>query len=200
MSLEDYGITTGVVPRGGWHYKQDGLDETIDSDSPENLCKRVLQHRVNRGIPVGNVEEDISNYIKSVSPHNDRFRRQAAFVPEVSRIRPIQPLIERIKEWLVSKQGKIAKLTDEFERQRRAEICAQCPQNIPWQSSCGECNSDTIYRGNLVRQKTEAPLDKKLRACRVNNLYLQTAVALEKEELPLKNPESPSQCWLPEAR
>jgi len=201
MSLEDYGVSTGILPHGGggqWHYQQEGLEEIIYADSPESLCKKILRHRLDRGVAVGNIEQDVAEFIKRVSPQNDRFRRHAAqLVHSEPKAKPITPLIERIKEWLVSKQGKISKLTDQFEAVRRGEICAQCPQNIPWRTSCGECNSDIDYRVNMVRQRTEFQMDKKLRACRLHNLALQAAVLLDQEELPEKKESAPAYCWLP---
>lgn len=201
MALEDYGISTGVLPTGGggeWVYKQEGLQELLRAPDPQKLCQLIMAHRINAGKPVGNVEEDLADFIRKTSPQNDRFRRQSHALIATPKAKPIQPLIERIKAWLISKQEKkVPKLTDNFTAMQRAEVCATCPQNIPWETSCGECNSDVRFRGNIVRQNTQFALDKKLRACRKANLYLQAAVMLDQDELPKKQDDYPSNCWLP---
>lgn len=200
MALEDYGISTGVLPTGGggeWVYKQEGLQELLRAPDPQKLCQLIMAHRINAGKPVGNVEEDLADFIRKTSPQNDRFRRHSHALIVTPKAKPITPLIERIKAWLISKQEKrLPKLTDNFTAIQRAEICAQCAQNIPWRTSCGECNSDVVYRGDMVRQTTQFQYDKKLRACRKANLYLPAAVLMDQDELPKKDEDFPSACWL----
>lgn len=60
-------ISHTVMPNGGWTYKQGEI--TLVSDTFDNLKKHVIAHRKSNGIPEGNVQADIEEYLVKKFPH-----------------------------------------------------------------------------------------------------------------------------------
>lgn len=55
------------MPPGGWAYKQGEI--TLVSDTFDNLKKHVIAHRKSNGIPEGDVQKDIEEYLVNKFPH-----------------------------------------------------------------------------------------------------------------------------------
>lgn len=60
-------ISHGLVPPGGWKFKQGQF--TIEGDHFEDLVQNVRYHRISNIMPEGNVVDDIENQIIKQFPH-----------------------------------------------------------------------------------------------------------------------------------
>lgn len=60
-------ISHTVMPNGGWVYKQGQI--TLIGETFDLLKKNVIDHRKFNGIPEGNVQADIEEYLVKKFPH-----------------------------------------------------------------------------------------------------------------------------------
>lgn len=202
--LEPYGINTTVVPvGGGWHYLQempDGSKHRIPTQfvlpSDAALIKAVVQFRANHNLPQGDVMADIADYVRKISPENDRFRRNPHLRPKAKPLDPRATLSHRITDWLRNECPRQPRLIPTHEADERSEICAKCPQNVQWKTLCYPCNEITEAFGQNLRQRPGYKFDSQLKACRLHSLYLPAAVFVDRDALPPVNGDAPSACWL----
>jgi hypothetical protein len=197
--LQDYGIITSLTPVSGWHYLQtwDGGVQRIppEGEAPDemSLVRQVTLFRVNQQMEVGDVESDVADYIKFISPAN--IRLNGAKPSSVTH--GFRPLITRIQAWLAELIPQRPRRVRDEVAQARGLICLACPQHIKWQTECDPCNGAIEYHGRVLRQKAAFPLDKQLTGgCRLHNFLCSAAIFLNLESLPARSPEAPPQCWL----
>lgn len=201
MSLKEYGVNESIMPQEeGWRYEQpfqDGIQRIPPkgcAGTPKKLCELVKWFRVNNGIDQGNIEQDVAEYIKRVSPMNDRFpNRKKKEEPRPAKKRPY---IERIRDWLISIAPKRPVLLIEDDARERADTCIGCRQNVKWVTGCLPCCENVKSRGQNLRQRPSFELDDSLGACRLHDLYLPAAVFLDIDSLPVRRSDAPPQCWL----
>lgn len=200
--LESYGITIAVMPIGGWRYIQElpqGGTQRIPArgcaGTDAKLVEQVKMFRVNAGIDLGDVASDVAEFIKRESPINDRFPKRPK-KPSTHTEEKFRPYIERIKDWLLQISVKQPRLLIEDEADERAEVCMKCPQNVPWKTGCLPCCEAVVSRGQNVRQRPGYKHDKSLGACRLHDLYLASAVFIDRDDLPQTNPNAPEACWM----
>src|SRR5882757_2861614 len=141
--LEDYGLKTGLMPIDGWRYFQSFEEELVRipfdgcaGSGPALVCL-IRDFRIANLIEPGNPELDVANYIRGVSPINDRFpgKQYSQTIPANSR----KSLIERIKEWLMGISARRPTLLLQAEAIERANICSSCRQNVQWKTGCLPC-------------------------------------------------------------
>lgn len=187
----------------GWRYEQplpQGGFQRIPArgcaGTDGELVRQVRFFRINTGIDVGNPEFDVAEFIKRESPLNNRFPNRTTKASEEAAKPQFRPLIERVKDFLVSVGRKNPRLMIEDEADERSMVCADCPQNVKWQTGCEPCNDAVRSRGQNLRQLPHYKHDKDLRACRLHDLFLPTAVFLDRENLPAVNPDAPQACWM----
>lgn len=201
MSLRDHNVIEGVTPiGGGWRYmqlQQDGNFQRIPSQgragTARDLVAKVRQYRINAGINIGDVEKDVADYIKKVSPQNDVYKGK---VTGEKVIEPKVPLIQRLREWLDSMIPKKPRIITKSEATERARVCMGCRQNIQWKIPCAPCIEEVEYRGITLRGVPSYELDDALSACRLHRIYLPAAVFIDRDELPDRNPKAPDNCWI----
>jgi hypothetical protein len=204
VALRDFDIIEDVKPiGGGWRYMQaqrDGSFQRIPAQGSAQtawkLVEQVRTYRINEGCPMGDPERDVAEYIKKVSPLNDRFKGKGGVLNK-PRPEPFIPLIQRLREWLDGISPKRPKLEGLTIAGERSEICLKCPQNIRWKTQCGECNDAIDYLGHTLRARTSYDLDDALHGCRVHGLHLPSAVFIDRDDLPAKMADAPQSCWLP---
>lgn len=203
--LEKFAVITGVQPIGGWRYLQplsDGTTQRLPiqgcAGTDSNLVSQVKAFRIQAGIDYGDPEADVAEFIKTVSPINNRFpqRPHQASKIQIEQARGFRPYIERIKTWLHQMSGKQPRLLIEDEADARADVCMGCPHNVKWAVGCVPCNEAIKSRGQNIRQRPRYKHDSKLGACRLHDLHISTAVFLDREALPSINPNAPQNCWL----
>lgn len=204
MAVRDFDIIEDLKPiGGGWRYFQlmrDGSLQRVPlqgaAKSAAHLVELIRQLRMNEGILLGDVERDVAEYIRKVSPINDRFRGKGGALNQ-PRPEPFIPLIQRIREWLDYIGPKKPRIVDLDEAIARAQICINCPQNVLWKTNCGECNATCDYLGSTIRGKVSFQLDDALHGCRLHNFHLPCAVFIDRDFLPQRNPKTPAPCWIP---
>lgn len=205
MALKDYDIIEDLKPHGGgWRFMQPMADGQIfriptqgSLQSGRDLCEAVKIFRINNSIPLGNIELDVADYIRRVSPYNDTYRGRKAILYKAIE-QPFVALIYRIKEWLDKLAPTKPELVDVIEANRRAEICIACEQNIRWKVDCGPCNEAIEYLARNTRNLTDYALDDALLGCRIHGCHLPTLVFLDRGYLPDRIDKQPAHCWIPE--
>lgn len=202
MPLIKYRVNQALVPNGdGWWFSQpfgDGFQRIPTSGSAKNareLCDAVFLFRSQQGIPLGNYEAEIAAHILKVSPRN--LIGNAPYVPYVPDKSAFVPFINRVTGWLIEVSRTQPRLANMDEVLERAAKCAKCRQNVEWKTDCKPCVEAVVYRGNVLRQRTNYLLDPKLKACRLHDLFLPAAVFLDRDNVPKRTPTTPSECWLP---
>jgi hypothetical protein len=194
------------MPPSGWHYPQDlstGQTHKITGFSLEELLANMLEFRTRHlelcgGAQAANIEairRDLKNYICS------HFRQNCADAPTVpaqqqgvgvanSYVRPI----DRAANWLARRAQARVDLVDIGLANRRAEICAQCVQNIKWATSCSSCNDNVAVRTQQIKGNQRTQFDSRLFMCRVWGHINEVAVWLTDTQTTPEH-ESPAHCW-----
>lgn len=207
MSLFDYGINESIVPsEGGWHYLQpfgasgQRIPVTGGFDTPAKLIDAVILFRAQQHIPGSDVEHDIAEFIREVSPQNSMLIGRRT--PDPSRIEDQRGIFARCRDWLVMLQPTRPKLVSLDDANERAVVCLKCPQNIKWRAKCLPCNEDLDQRIRHTRQMAYYEHDeqlndgKGLRACRLHGFLLPVAVFVDRDKLPADHVDAPAECWM----
>lgn len=205
MSRYIYGILEGVIPNGGgWRFpypkelSERLADPFIRADSFQSLIGKVRVFRIEGGHDIGDVEFDVAEYIKAVSPANDRYKGKRKFEPSIEGRKEYRPPIKRITEWLVGMSRKRdLRMLNDFDAAERVPACAKCPHNIEWRTKCAPCVSDVEFRSKNLRGRPIFAPDDKLGACRLHDVLLNAAVFLDQDHLPTRHNEAPADCFMP---
>ena len=214
MAVE-YGIITSVIPPGGWHYVQklsSGQSHKIIGYSFEQLLDNILDFR--RGhIELCGAE---SAYIEAVRADLKaylcaHFRQNCADSPVmpqtgtgiVNSASSYNRPIDRAANWLAQIEAanwiaQIAGARPEFidigVAGARAQICAQCPQNVRWQTACAPCNETVEIRLQNFKGNLRTPFDNRLHMCRIFGHVNAAAVWLKDTQTTPISPQ-PAHCW-----
>lgn len=165
-----------------------------DAGSASRLVEAVRTFRIVARIDLGDVERDVADYIKKVSPPNNRFPKRSEVEPPRIKSRP---LIERIRDRIAVIGQDNPRLLIDDEAEARAAVCHKCPQNVRWMTGCVPCCAEIKSRGINLRQKPKAPesIDT-LSACRLHNFYLPAFVYIDRDELGPVHESAPEFCWM----
>ena len=191
---------TSVVPPGGFHYTEthDGISIKIESDSVEATAEALLRYRVNNGIPPGDPQKDVFDYIcknwphfcHNTDPYNKTVGREQS---------PDENLSRRMTVWMTKlwNSGPDNSVT-QAEAERRAAICAVCPQNQDYRpGGCGGCIDGIERLGFTWRRNRTTTLDAKLSGCKATGAHLPSLVQAEK--IPAMSDEEKNRldttCW-----
>jgi hypothetical protein len=207
----EYGIITSVVPPGSWHYPQvlsSGQTVKITTFSFEQLLKDMLDFRLRHLELCGGSEKATPESIRAdlKTYYCTHFRQNCADSPASPAITArvgigitnYQRPIDRAADWLAS----IGKLSipkiDPALAAHRAQICAQCPQNVRWATPCGPCNDNVLVRVQNAKGSMYTPYDRSLFSCRIYGHENSVAIWLSdthstSEQLP------PANCWKAQA-
>jgi|694.fasta_scaffold03032_32 hypothetical protein len=186
----------GMIPPGSWHYFQS--DVKLTGDSLNDLYKVVEEHRANNSLPLGDVKGDVNNYICGNWPtfcHGvDSVTINVGHWEAVTRS---AELLQDISTWAnnLLRSMEPYTLVQDQEAERRAAICAQCPNNAAWRSGCGSCINAADRACAAVRQARETSNAKKLGGCSLLRHDNRTAVFIDKEKL-ASSGNLPTNCWL----
>lgn len=191
---------TSVIPPGGFHYieKHGGIEIKIESSSHHAVAEAVLKFRLNNGIPPGNPQKDVNDYVCKNHPH---FCTQTD-EPYLSGAAPLsreQHLSRRVAEWMVSlfKLGSDNETT-QTRANERAAICAACPLNKDYvPGACGPCVESTDRLSFIWLRNRKTPDDAKLGGCTAIGQLNRSAV--QASTLPPLQPGDvellPTACW-----
>jgi hypothetical protein len=179
------------VPPGGWHFFEAGI--RYDAPTYQELYQKLLKIRLNNRQPFDRLQEEINNYIASISPtHTIRT------IPQV--IRKEKSLSDRIYNWACNLYDMFRphkQQTPLHEANIRGEVCASCPHNLRYKSSCGSCANQTDRLLTAVKNGRHSTYEHRLGGCNVLGIDLSTAVLLEDDMLGDKSNDSrlPDNCW-----
>jgi hypothetical protein len=179
------------VPPGGWHFFEAGI--RYDAPSYQELYQKLLKIRLNNRQPFDRLQEEINNYIASISPtHTIRT------IPQV--IRKEKSLSDRIYNWACNLYDMFRphkQQTPLHEANIRGEVCANCPHNLRYRSNCGSCADQTGRLLTAVKNGRHSTYEHRLGGCNVLGIDLSTAVLLEDDMLGDKSNDSrlPDNCW-----
>jgi hypothetical protein len=201
-----FGIITSVVPPGSWHYPQaipGGKSIRITGFSFEQLVENILEFR-RRHIELCGAENayvevvrsDLKKYLCANFAQNcadSRSTPHGATGISVINQEYYRP-IDRAANWLAEVGKTKQEFVDLALAGERAHICAQCPQNIRWQSPCAPCNDNVLIRSQNLKGNLRTPYDRHLFVCRVFGHVNEVAVWMkDTQSSPLHPP--PAFCW-----
>lgn len=207
---------TGVFCPGGWHYEE-GKMIIEDAISYEDLINRLAEYRAVNGLPLGDPQADIDNYICTTYPNmcgrQPAPQEEGVDPVELSYGQPVQKSSrERVMQWAVNRMQKAGQIefVDAEEADRRAAICNACPKKIQWNEPIEGCPGCAVYveeaEAKLVKlranKSTAYVLNLYGHSCAVAGHDLETACWLEEPALKhrknYKKSQFPTQCWLKE--
>jgi len=205
-------VIAGVVPPGGWHYKQPlnsspqrPQQQLIGAASYEALVENVFQFRLNnlQMVESGSatrelVVQDIQFYICGNWPrHCTGAKAEFSQTPGAPISKPAyaRPLT-RIEDWLTLLSERQLRWVDQGRALERAKVCVACPLNRPWRTGCAPCNDNADRRAMLILGSRSTGLESQLRSCLAYGTLLKLSVWLEEDFTgPRNRPEPPQECW-----
>jgi hypothetical protein len=181
---------------GKYFIDEDGFKHK--ADQWEHLVVRIASYRKRAGKPPGNPEQEILDQVCARQPEycqEDKLpvpaQRAIAAANESTRASS-----RAITQWLASilRSRRIggAQQVPREEARRRAAICAGCPMQKSFSSSCGSCKAmrktakQILFGGNTS-------VGEKLKGCRVLGEDTSTSVHISQD--PSSNPALPANCW-----
>jgi hypothetical protein len=102
--------------------------------------------------------------------------------------------IDRAADWLARIGNLSVQKVDPALASHRAQICAQCPQNVHWQTPCGPCNDNVFVRTQNAKGSLHTPYDRSLAACRIYGHLNEVAVWLS-DTHSTSEQKPPPICW-----
>lgn len=190
---------------GGWHFPQiisNGLTVRITGFSFEQLLSNMLEFRLRHldlcgGAAMARIEAVRADLKKYICAHYKQNCADAASAP-VARVgigvtNYVTP-INKASDWL----GRIATMplehVDAALAAQRAQTCATCPMNVPWQTGCTSCNDNVQVRTQMAKGSLATPYDRRLFVCRLFGHHNEVAVWL-KDTRSESRQTPPSICW-----
>lgn len=182
------------IPPGGWKYIQAETGMEIRGGDYYDLREKVRRHRqLNRLVTGPELDDQIQSQI---CEHMDPAARASWCRDKEIKIDPSaakQIDFNDVKHFL-STLGNLKKFVPQAEAQRRAEICAACPQNIPI-AGCTSCRNLVGLVFKVIGQR-KTPFDHLLRGCGVCGCSLTASVHIPLEAFPTQpHYEYPKWCW-----
>ena len=189
MSVE-HGIITSVVPPGGWHYQQvlsSGETVRVNGFSFEQLISNLVDFRRRHSDLTGGAAKSEERVIVAdIRDYYCRNFRQncagGAATPTVESggigvTNYVSP-INKAADWLAQIGNSRVEQVDAALASQRAQVCAQCSQNVGWRTSCGPCNDNILIRAQRAKGSLATPFDRNLGVCRVFGHLNEVAVWL----------------------
>ena len=190
------------MPSGGWRYEQPIVGQnplTVTAATYDELSRKVFQFRLahtelitHGSATTDSVEVDLHQWICENQPANCAGGIE---IKVASSSRYASPLA-RLEDWHRTIANTDIEFTDAAEAVSRAEICAQCPQNIGWRSKgCLPCNKAMDQKVLRIKGSRSTPKDSELGMCRCFGWSLTLAVWLQHAFPKAKQPQ-PEHCWI----
>jgi hypothetical protein len=203
--VPEFGIITSVVMPGGWHYPQllsNGQTHRITGFSFEQLIGEMLEFRQRHPELVGGaqnanidkVRADLRVYICANFRQNCAGAHTAPTHVVGIGVTNYKTPIDRAANWLADIASKHLEHVDMGLAAQRAQVCAQCHQNVRWATPCGPCNDNVQIRIQNLKANLHTPYDRSLLMCRVFGHVNEVAVWL-KETHSTSEHTPPAHCW-----
>ena len=188
------------IPAGGWRFPTNGGD-FLRAHSFDDLLWWVNLYRRNCKLPVGNPEQEISDYLCEANPGD------CGGEATVSVGNEALGLAQRVSDWAHSLAldktiGNVPLVTQAEADRRAGTGCIGCPKNVPL-----GCCSNKQPSGELATLlarirggKDVTRYGPEMFGCGAFGFDTRTAVWLTRENLPVALPPNlPKRCWLPSA-
>lgn len=190
---------SSVIPPGGFHYieKHNGVEIRIDSHSVEATAAAVLKFRLNNGVPPGNPQQDVFDFICKQWPHfchdNNPDYLQSPPPPREEHMSR-RAVNHMVRVWNLGGENAVS----EGEAERRAAICAACPMNVDYLGgACGPCIESLDRLAFVWKRNRTTSKDSELKGCKV--IGQLNTVAVQAANLPpLLDGDAaqlPPACW-----
>jgi hypothetical protein len=199
----EWGIITSVVPPGGWHFPQvlsSGQTVKLTGFSFEQLLAEVLDFRMRHvdlcgaeSARIESVRADLKSYLCAHFRQNCADSRQPPLI-QVPVASGYNRPIDRAATWLGVIGNQSIERVDPALAAQRAQICANCPQNIRWTSPCLPCNDNVLVRVQNAKGSVHTPYDRSLFLCRVFGHVNEVAVWLAETHSTAEH-KPPPICW-----
>lgn len=189
---------TSVVPPDGFHFvdHSTGVSVKVTGDNLDDVASKVLIHRLANGKAPGNPAQELIDYVCGTWPHFCRETDPAIIRPNPAAAAP--SLATRCATWIADfyARYKADAGVSGNETQRRADICAGCPQNKEI-VGCGSCVSNVQRLFFVWRRDRALSREKELQACDIIGQHNGCA-ALAAQLPPLDDETKarlPELCW-----
>lgn len=181
-------LRNGQVPPGGFVYTDaDGVkheDQTLDG-----LASRITGYRRANQFPVGDPLAEVTGFFCTRWP--GLCTRNSAPAP-----RTTPTFTARVQTWIANRYARVDRQglpkVGSREANLRANICAGCALNSPWNDPCKPCEADYRRRAFIIRAGETVSKEERLGACALIGQCNKTAVWLEE---PIAKGPLPPHCW-----
>lgn len=189
-----YVVRTKITPPGGYTYTQEETNVTMNANSWEGLLDQVAKHRRSNNLPVPfNLSDIVAKQLCERQPE--------ACVKREIKHNPNSKLDLNVAlRFTRTLMSAGLKRVDQQEADRRAEICASCPDNIEPQG-CTPCRASVIKRViNLTVGDRQTTYDSELKSCKYCGCFNKAQVwfpleSLQKTITDAENQALPEHCW-----
>jgi len=190
-------VNTGIIPPNGFHYVVNDL-VTLRAGTYELLIKAIGDWRTQNGIPVGDPERDLDNYVCSKWPTYCRPEEE-----EQKAVSTNQNMYRHVNAWAAIMLRNIPAggydLVDQKTAEERVKTCITCPFNKAWRKDCVPCMKSTDTILIRLRQLRKITLDDDVMGCAINGFDIKTAVHLPDSAFQMTaetKAKLPQNCWL----
>lgn len=185
------------TPPGGWHFPVDAKVK-LEAHDKKTLLDRMFEYRIRNGIPTGNEEADLDNYI--CTKWKDACNKEPKDYGHPTKRYASENLLYRVSRWAASIIDRMPRggypIIARTEADKRGAICAACPQNKNWRTGCRGCSGSTVSLLNQARRMQKSPPG--LMGCQIAGWDNGTAVFFPNERLPISEEmrqSLPDNCW-----
>lgn len=184
-------IKTNLFPKDGYVFKNPDGALIRSSKGWKDLIVRVKDYRRINNIPLGDVENEVHDYVckNHMSDCYDS-SQVVTHVPEP----PQRTLKSSVLQWLADVRRRKPELqfVPAELAAARANVCASCQFNKPLPS--GGCSSCKAAIGEIRAQVlANKKVDQRLHTC--ERLGVDNAVLSHLEHPTMENPNLPDHCW-----
>jgi hypothetical protein len=202
-------LSSAVVPPGGFVYEQPlsgGGLSIIVGGSFDDILAKVLVYRQQNG-PVLDPQYSVATPDAVASDYHAQVCTRYPWICTPQRdplpvtvpvdggpSTPWEMLYSRMLRWVDTVRTQGQSWVDQKTASDRALVCAQCPQNVAWETNCGPCNQNlsTLAAGIIGGRRT--PSGPMLKGCRSFGTLQALAVWMSEPGGDNKYP-APPVCW-----
>ncbi len=178
----------------GWHFWDD--DVRLSEESYQKLVYKVTEYRIAMRKDWQMVQQEINEYIASISPTSVA---PSALVNQVTE----RTLADKVYNWLSRTYDKVKnspRYSSQADAMNRASACKACPFNKTIPPTCGLCMAAMRRMGQGITKSRKCPsVDNNLGGCDLLFYDLKTAIHLEDDILGSMSAEEksalPERCW-----
>jgi hypothetical protein len=200
-------LSRSVVPPGGFIFDQalsDGSYARISGASLDQVLELILRYRQVNGMVLASgtvptpeaVWADYNAQVCGKYPWLCTGVREPppATVAGGSGSGGWELLLLRMQRWLDSIRGSGIEWVEPKTAADRALVCANCPQNVAWETNCSSCNQTLTQGSAAVRGARRLGIDSFLKGCRAFGTLQEVAVWI-RDPGGEKRYEAPPPCW-----